>query len=595
MKTILVVDDMPLCRELIADALESRGFNAICASSGADAISVLESHHVDLILLDMNMPRMNGLTLLWQIRNDDRWKDIPVFVVTGEAQESFVRTAVQLGIQGYMLKSNFSSRELLVRVCSCLNVNTVPAISPLSRIGETAHATAIRAVTPSGRVYPANVSPAAPVGGCAAKSATNRKAEILQAVRSRLDLRPVPPVFHFVMSQVGKSDTSLQDMVQTLQQDPALSLRVMKVANSSLYTTGRAAKNLTEAAGRLGMSGIRTAVASVIVMSHFEVAAESGLIPQRFWEHSLGTAALAQALADELMPSCSDELFLAGLLHDVGRLFLSGAFPVEYSRVLDSAAEREIDLGSAERDAFGLGHSDITRVVLEHVGVSESVINAAAMHERDARQLCSAGEDSRKALIVAAANCVAHAMLLGDSGNAMLMAFDDHAAALQLRSGEMARLAHATLEKIRDTQQFYACRSDIPFRPPLARELARSVGRPPRVAVVEPDESIGPVTLMCEQLGWLHADDADTVVLIAPAEDKLRACEAQIASLHPRCAKPLNIVAVVSPAAPASELLCGLAPTVLGMPVHYSALLRALRSAPPPLAEASVAAEANLA
>jgi HD-like signal output (HDOD) protein len=90
---------------------------------------------------------------------------------------------------------------------------------------------------------------------------------VLKKIRRTFELRPVPPVLHYVISQTNRASTSIQEVANAVRQDQALALRVMKVANSSFYTTGKRAQNLLEAAGRLGMSGIRNAVVTVVTIA----------------------------------------------------------------------------------------------------------------------------------------------------------------------------------------------------------------------------------------------------------------------------------------------------------------------------------------
>ncbi len=106
---ILVVDDSRTMRRIIGTALKGMGYSAASileASDGVEALSVLREAHgtVDIILADWNMPNMDGLTLLKQLQAVDRLKDIPVIMVTGEAQKSRVQEAIQAGARNYIVK-----------------------------------------------------------------------------------------------------------------------------------------------------------------------------------------------------------------------------------------------------------------------------------------------------------------------------------------------------------------------------------------------------------------------------------------------------------------------------------------------------------
>jgi twitching motility two-component system response regulator PilG len=83
-KTILVVDDSPTVRKLIAGKLEKSGHNVFCSSDGVEALEMLAGMKPDLILLDINMPRMDGYQTCKSIRSKDVTKDIPVVMISGK-------------------------------------------------------------------------------------------------------------------------------------------------------------------------------------------------------------------------------------------------------------------------------------------------------------------------------------------------------------------------------------------------------------------------------------------------------------------------------------------------------------------------------
>ena len=116
MKTILVVDDMAIFREPIAEALEAHGYKAICAASGRDALSALRGGAIDLILLDISMPEMSGLEVLQAVRADLSLRELPVVLLTAAAEREYVLKARDLGVRHYLLKSEFSLDNMLSRV-----------------------------------------------------------------------------------------------------------------------------------------------------------------------------------------------------------------------------------------------------------------------------------------------------------------------------------------------------------------------------------------------------------------------------------------------------------------------------------------------
>src|SRR5258708_20861449 len=108
MATILVVDDTVLAREAIAKLLEYEGFAVLRAEHGRDAWAMMYEKTPDLVLLDLMMPEMDGVTLLRMIRRSDRWEHLPVIVLTGVTDDQFlVQRARELKIQDLVPKASF--------------------------------------------------------------------------------------------------------------------------------------------------------------------------------------------------------------------------------------------------------------------------------------------------------------------------------------------------------------------------------------------------------------------------------------------------------------------------------------------------------
>jgi two-component system chemotaxis response regulator CheY len=104
-KRILVVEDSPTMRQLILFALKKLPNIAIVeATDGVDALRKLPDHQFDLILTDINMPVMDGLKLLSMVKNNPKYKDIPVVVITTEGKEEDVKTGLSLGAADYIPK-----------------------------------------------------------------------------------------------------------------------------------------------------------------------------------------------------------------------------------------------------------------------------------------------------------------------------------------------------------------------------------------------------------------------------------------------------------------------------------------------------------
>lgn len=117
MSTILVVDDTALAREAVAKLLEHEGFSVLRAQHGRDAWAMMYDSTPDLVLLDLMMPEMDGITLLRMIRRSERWERLPVVVLTGASDDlKLIQRARELKIQDLIPKATFGFDDLLKRV-----------------------------------------------------------------------------------------------------------------------------------------------------------------------------------------------------------------------------------------------------------------------------------------------------------------------------------------------------------------------------------------------------------------------------------------------------------------------------------------------
>ncbi len=119
----LIVDDSSVMRKIVERALRQAGLDALVvheAGSGTEGLEVLKSTPVDLILSDINMPSMDGLEFLRQIRAQRLAPDVPVVMITTESSEEHVKQAILAGAQGYIRKP-FTPEQVKERVLPLLN------------------------------------------------------------------------------------------------------------------------------------------------------------------------------------------------------------------------------------------------------------------------------------------------------------------------------------------------------------------------------------------------------------------------------------------------------------------------------------------
>lgn len=120
---ILTVDDSMSVRKMIEFALKSKGYAVSAAVDGQEGLEILErGDRFDLVVLDINMPRMDGLTLLKTVRARPNWARLPILMLTTEGQDTDRDQALSLGASDYMVKP-FKPTELIERVAKLLDQN----------------------------------------------------------------------------------------------------------------------------------------------------------------------------------------------------------------------------------------------------------------------------------------------------------------------------------------------------------------------------------------------------------------------------------------------------------------------------------------
>lgn len=113
-KKILIVDDASLIRNVTQKALNEAGFEAVLASNGQEGLKALEEHKIDLIFSDINMPIMSGMEMIRKVRDNDKYRYIPIVMLTTETKPELQNEAKELGVKAWLVKPFNKEKFLLV-------------------------------------------------------------------------------------------------------------------------------------------------------------------------------------------------------------------------------------------------------------------------------------------------------------------------------------------------------------------------------------------------------------------------------------------------------------------------------------------------
>lgn len=119
-KKILLVDDDVYIRDLYTEVLRDEQYDVSIAADGEEALNMISQGPFDLILLDVMMPKVDGIQVLTKIKSDDKTKNTPVLMLTNFGQEDLVKQAVTIGSADYLLKYNLTPGEMTAKVKNIL-------------------------------------------------------------------------------------------------------------------------------------------------------------------------------------------------------------------------------------------------------------------------------------------------------------------------------------------------------------------------------------------------------------------------------------------------------------------------------------------
>lgn len=196
------------------------------------------------------------------------------------------------------------------------------------------------------------------------------------------DLVSLPEVVLRINEMVNDEQASAADIGRVISQDPGLSTRILKIANSPLYGSMRQVDSINRAVTLLGTKQIRDLVISTTAAKVFEGIPNDVISVADFWHHSLYCALLARALAIHSKKANADTLFTAGLLHDIGHLIMLNRIPQEElaAIMLTVQGEASKDLLDAERELIGFDHTEVGSNLARKWHLPEIIVECIAYH-----------------------------------------------------------------------------------------------------------------------------------------------------------------------------------------------------------------------
>jgi HD-like signal output (HDOD) protein/FixJ family two-component response regulator len=294
--------------------------------SAKAALDEMAAAHFDVIVSDVRMPGMDGIDLLEAIA--ERYPDTIRIILSGHAGEDSTRRATGV------------AHQYLAKPCSAEQVRETVQRSAVIRQ---------RLEDP----------------------------ELIRAVAATKTLPSAPTLYHDLTVELRSDDPSLRRVSDIVSRDPAMTAKILQMVNSAFFGLRRHVTDVHQAVTLLGTDTIAALALSVHVFATANVPLPLQAHIETLWAKALSVATTAK----ELMahgnedPAFADEAFLAGLLHDCGKLVLITNFAEDYRALVDNGGDC-----AAEAARFGVDHGAIGAHLLGLWGLPDTIVEAVAYH-----------------------------------------------------------------------------------------------------------------------------------------------------------------------------------------------------------------------
>lgn len=251
----------------------------------------------------------------------------------------------------------------------------------------------------------------APAETTVAASDPSVRARTLAALQNLQQIPSLQSLARSFSEATNREDASVAEVVEAVQKDPALCVRVLRLANSVTISPVERIDDILSAVQMLGILRVRKAAHALFTLRDAQSVAV-GFDWRHLWIHGLATAAIAEELEQQLGLPAHPHLHLAALLHDVGKIVLSTVAPDTYRALLLEAWNGRERLAPLEASRLGVSHGEAGVIFAEHCKLHPSIVATIAHHADPA----AAGDHALPAALVSIANFVSKSYGLGFSG-----------------------------------------------------------------------------------------------------------------------------------------------------------------------------------
>ncbi len=285
---------------------------------------------------------------------------------------------------------------------------------------------------------------------------TESRKQINDALEKIEKLPTVPTIYAQLQRILSSPETTSRDVAAIIEQDQSLTARLLRIVNSAYYGFPRRIRTISRAVVILGFNEIKHLTLSVSVIEMFKTKQGSGIDFEKLWDHAIGVAVCTRIImhtAGRLETENLDSAFVAGLLHDIGKL-VEGAYLKDlFSRALDLSAQKSIPLIQAEDEVAKFNHQDIGLFLSQQWELPFDIEAVIAFHHNP---LVKKNDRNHFPIIAAVhiADAIVRAMDFGWGGDPFVPHVKDECwDYLKIRAGQLDMIIDETYRKANEMRR----------------------------------------------------------------------------------------------------------------------------------------------
>jgi len=236
--------------------------------------------------------------------------------------------------------------------------------------------------------------------------------KISDLVGSNPSISSLPSVYMRLNEVLNDPYSSNADVGAVINDDPGLTARLLRLVNSAFFGFPTRIDSITQALSLVGTQQIHDLAIATSVLKMFDDVPEDFLSMDSFWRHSMACGICARLIATQRREPNVERLFVAGMLHDIGRLILCTEYSDGMRAAFEYSKESDVLLYDAERSVMGFDHAAVGRALLEAWNLPKVMQEIVANHHQPAK----AHHFPTEAAIIHVADITAHALLMGNGG-----------------------------------------------------------------------------------------------------------------------------------------------------------------------------------